>query len=209
MAAKRIAFVLGMGAGYVLGAKAGRQRYQQIVTKAQDVWQNPRVQAKADEAQHLAKEKAGAAGSAVAGTVTKKASAVGSTIADKVHKSDSGASSGSSHSGSGATSGSNSSGAASGSSGAHSRSDVPTAEEVSLGGTNGGVDAPSPAPSTPPSPVPGSGSSQTPGGSGSTSGSGSGPVPGSGGADSGVNSPSDKLPPHPVAKPGVPGGSPE
>ena len=202
MAAKRIAFVLGLGAGYVLGAKAGRQRYQQIVTKAQDVWQNPRVQAKADEAQHLAKEKAGAAGSAVAGTVTKKASAVGSTIADKVHKSGSG-------SGSSATSGSNSSGAASGSGGSHSRSDVPTAEEVSLGGTNGGVDAPSPAPSTPPSPVPGSGSSQTSGGSGSTSGSGSGPVPGSGGADSGVNSPSDKLPPHPVAKPGVPGGSPE
>lgn len=202
MAAKRIAFVLGLGAGYVLGAKAGRQRYQQIVTKAQDVWQNPRVQAKADEAQHLAKEKAGAAGSAVAGTVTKKASAVGSTIADKVHKSDSG-------SGSSATSGSNSSGAASGSGGAHSRSDVPTAEEVSLGGTDGGVDAPSPAPSSPPSPVPGSGSSQTSGSSGSASGSGSGPVPGSGGADSGVNSPSDKLPPHPVAKPGVPGGSPE
>ncbi len=193
MAAKRIAFVLGLGAGYVLGAKAGRQRYQQIVGKAQDVWQNPNVQAKADQAQHLAKEKAGQAGSAVAGTVKEKAGTVGSSIADKVTRSSdesSGSSSTSSSTGSSTPvpgSGGADSGAAPASSGSHARSDVPTPEEVSLGGTDGGVDAPSPTPSSTPSPTPG-------GASGSTED---------------VDSPSDKLPPHPVAKPGVPGASPE
>lgn len=182
MAAKRIAFVLGLGAGYVLGAKAGRQRYQQIVGKAQDVWQNPRVQAKADEAQHLAKEKAGQAGSAVADTVKEKAGAVGSTIVDKVSRSSDDEPSGSSPvPGSGGAD----SGTATGSSGAPTRPDVPTPEEVAFGGTDGGVDAPSPIPSSTPSPAPGSG------------------------PDSEVDSPSDKLPPHPVAKPGVPGASPE
>lgn len=165
MAAKRIAFVLGLGAGYVLGAKAGRQRYQQIVGKAQDVWHNPNVQAKADQAQHLAKEKAGQAGSAVAGSVKEKAGAVGSTIADKVSRSSDESSSSPS---------------------------APTGSSTPVPGS-GGAD---------------SGAAPAPGGSRASSGEPTPEAVSLGGSEE-VDSPSDKLPPHPVAKPGVPGASPE
>jgi hypothetical protein len=45
-------------AGYVLGARAGRQRYEQIVDQAQRVWSNPKVQQATRTAQDKAKEKA-------------------------------------------------------------------------------------------------------------------------------------------------------
>lgn len=63
--AKKFGFLLGVGVGYVLGARAGRQRYDQIVSKARGAWRSPTVQAKTDQAQQLAKEKAGQAGHAV------------------------------------------------------------------------------------------------------------------------------------------------
>lgn len=37
-------FVVGLGAGYVLGARAGRERYEQIRQAAQNVWNQPTVQ---------------------------------------------------------------------------------------------------------------------------------------------------------------------
>ena len=72
----KLSFLAGLGAGYVLGAKAGRERYNQITSKARDLWQEPAVQEKvgqaqdvakekAEEAQHLAKEKAHEAQEAV------------------------------------------------------------------------------------------------------------------------------------------------
>lgn len=45
-------------AGYVLGARAGRDRYDAIVAKAQELWRDPRVQDKVSQAQDVAKEKA-------------------------------------------------------------------------------------------------------------------------------------------------------
>jgi hypothetical protein len=45
-------------AGYVLGTKAGRERYEQIRRAARKVGNDPRVQAKAHQAADLAKEKA-------------------------------------------------------------------------------------------------------------------------------------------------------
>jgi outer membrane murein-binding lipoprotein Lpp len=51
--------LLGAGAvGYVLGAKAGRERYDQIATQAQKLRTNPSVQKKVDEAKHAAKDAA-------------------------------------------------------------------------------------------------------------------------------------------------------
>ena len=45
--------------GYVLGSRAGRQRYEQIKSQAQSIWTNPKVQAKkATQAQDYAKDKA-------------------------------------------------------------------------------------------------------------------------------------------------------
>jgi hypothetical protein len=42
-------FLIGLGAGYVLGAKAGRERYQQIVEATQAFMANPGVQRLTDE----------------------------------------------------------------------------------------------------------------------------------------------------------------
>jgi hypothetical protein len=40
----RSGFLVGLGAGYVLGAKAGEERYQQIVDAARSLRENPGVQ---------------------------------------------------------------------------------------------------------------------------------------------------------------------
>ena len=40
----KILFVVGLGVGYVLGARAGRERYEQIRQAAEDVWNQPKVQ---------------------------------------------------------------------------------------------------------------------------------------------------------------------
>ncbi len=41
---KKLTLALGFGAGYVLGAKAGTQRYEQIVAKAREIAGMPAVQ---------------------------------------------------------------------------------------------------------------------------------------------------------------------
>ena len=78
--AGKISFLVGLGAGYVLGARAGRERYEQIADKAQGMWQDPRVQRRADQAQQVVKGKAAEAGAKVA----EKAGEAGSAVADKV-----------------------------------------------------------------------------------------------------------------------------
>lgn len=50
--------IAGLAAGYVLGTRDGRERYEQIKTQANKVMQDPRVRRKAARAQDLAKEKA-------------------------------------------------------------------------------------------------------------------------------------------------------
>ncbi|SDS05331.1 hypothetical protein [Agrococcus carbonis] len=54
----RILFVVGLGAGYVLGAKAGRQRYEQIASAADKVWNSPAVTKQRHEVQHFVETKA-------------------------------------------------------------------------------------------------------------------------------------------------------
>ena len=53
----KIALILGAGAGYVLGARAGRERYDQIRDQATRLWQDPRVQQKKQQAGDLAADK--------------------------------------------------------------------------------------------------------------------------------------------------------
>jgi ferric-dicitrate binding protein FerR (iron transport regulator) len=57
---KKSLFVLtiGLGVGYVLGARAGRERYDQIVEKATSVWEDPRVTKARRETARYAKEQA-------------------------------------------------------------------------------------------------------------------------------------------------------
>jgi hypothetical protein len=58
---KKMSFVVGVGAGYVLGARSGRARYDQIAGKAQELWQHPRVQQTVGQVQQVAKDRAGQA----------------------------------------------------------------------------------------------------------------------------------------------------
>ncbi|HSS68039.1 MAG TPA: YtxH domain-containing protein [Nocardioidaceae bacterium] len=51
--------MLAAGAvGYVLGARAGRERYEQIAYQAQRLWTNPKVQRAANQAQDRARDAA-------------------------------------------------------------------------------------------------------------------------------------------------------
>jgi hypothetical protein len=43
----KLALAAGFAAGYVLGSKAGRERYEQIVGASQRLWSNPTVQSTA------------------------------------------------------------------------------------------------------------------------------------------------------------------
>ncbi|WP_306231648.1 hypothetical protein [Agrococcus beijingensis] len=54
----RILLVIGFGAGYVLGAKAGRLRYEQIAGAADKVWNSPSVAKQRHEVQHFVETKA-------------------------------------------------------------------------------------------------------------------------------------------------------
>jgi SLT domain-containing protein len=73
----KLKWLVGFGAGYVLGARAGRERYDQIAGKAQEMWSDPRVQAKADQAQQLVKAKADRAQQVVQEKVAEKTSGNG------------------------------------------------------------------------------------------------------------------------------------
>ena len=57
----KIALVIGGAAGYVLGARAGHERYEQIVRQAKALWQNPQVQEAASRAPGSAQKVAEAA----------------------------------------------------------------------------------------------------------------------------------------------------
>jgi hypothetical protein len=43
----KLALAVGFAAGYVLGSKAGRERYEQIVATSRAFWSNPTVQSTA------------------------------------------------------------------------------------------------------------------------------------------------------------------
>ena len=54
----KILFVAGLGLGYVLGTRAGREKYDQLKTAALKVWNDPRLQKQVDAAQEFVKDKA-------------------------------------------------------------------------------------------------------------------------------------------------------
>jgi hypothetical protein len=54
----KILFVAGLGVGYVLGTRAGREKYEELRTAAMKVWNDPRVQKQVDAAQDFVKDKA-------------------------------------------------------------------------------------------------------------------------------------------------------
>ena len=58
MIIKRLPLLAAAGIGYVLGTKAGRERYEQILQTFNKVKDDPRVQEKTQQATDLAKQKA-------------------------------------------------------------------------------------------------------------------------------------------------------
>jgi len=55
----KLLFITGGLVGYVLGARAGRKRYDQIVAAAEDLWSAPPVQRRVTEVRDFALERVG------------------------------------------------------------------------------------------------------------------------------------------------------
>lgn len=68
--------LIGAGIGYVLGARAGRDRYDQIADQANKLWTDPRVQTKVEEAKAKAPE--------VAASLSEQAKAKANEVKGKV-----------------------------------------------------------------------------------------------------------------------------
>jgi hypothetical protein len=74
---RRLILLAGVAIGYVLGAKAGRERYEQLADQASKVWADPRVQTKVGEVKEQAPQvaaKVGDRAKTAAGQAKAKAS---------------------------------------------------------------------------------------------------------------------------------------
>ncbi len=61
----KLSLIAGLGVGYVLGARAGHERYEQIKAGAQRIARDPRVQSAADKAAEQARAQADSAAQTV------------------------------------------------------------------------------------------------------------------------------------------------
>ena len=80
----KLATGVGLAAGYVLGTRAGRDRYEKIKHTTTDLWNDPRVQDKVHAAGDVAKEKAHDAGE----TLKEKSQEAGEALKEKVNHTD-------------------------------------------------------------------------------------------------------------------------
>ncbi|MFB7515204.1 YtxH domain-containing protein [Streptomyces sp. NPDC056144] len=69
----KLTFVVGLALGYVIGTRAGRERYEQMKKAAKDFSQNPAVRNAAESAAQTGRQYAG-----------KAVHAVGETVGDKL-----------------------------------------------------------------------------------------------------------------------------
>jgi hypothetical protein len=120
-------FVVGLGVGYVLGTRAGRERYEQIRKAAEDVWNQPKVQEGVGTVKEFAMSRVGDVSDAVLDGAKKLVKQVSSTQSSTTRSSGS--------------SGSKSSG--SGSSGSSSRSTASKSGSGSSGSSKSGSSTPS------------------------------------------------------------------
>jgi len=72
----KILLLTGLAVGYVLGTRAGRERYEEIKTAANKLWNDPRVQKPVHQAQDFAKDKAPEVAEFVSDTAKKVVSQV-------------------------------------------------------------------------------------------------------------------------------------
>ena len=72
----KILLLTGLAVGYVLGTRAGRERYEEIKSAANKLWNDPRVQKPVHQAQDFAKDKAPEVAEFVSDNVKKVVSQV-------------------------------------------------------------------------------------------------------------------------------------
>ncbi|WP_406512056.1 YtxH domain-containing protein [Streptomyces sp. NBC_00161] len=77
----KVTFVVGLALGYVLGTRAGRERYEQMKKSAREIAQNPAVRNAAESAGQTGRAYAGKAFAAVS---DKVGSAVPASLAGRV-----------------------------------------------------------------------------------------------------------------------------
>lgn len=85
---KKLTVLVAAAAGYVLGSRAGRERYEQIKDKATKAWNNPTVQDTVEGVQEQAKHAGADVASSVGAKVAHTASDVKAKVADKISSSD-------------------------------------------------------------------------------------------------------------------------
>ncbi|WP_314650146.1 hypothetical protein [uncultured Microbacterium sp.] len=74
----KIGLIVGLGAGYVLGTRAGQERYEQIKTQWLKVWNMDPVQERVDQVKGFVGDKAAAVPGAVWNGAVKIVKSVGS-----------------------------------------------------------------------------------------------------------------------------------
>ena len=79
----RLLVVTVGAAAYVLGARAGRERYDQISALARRLWRDPRVQKKASQAVDVVRDQAPKAGEHLADAARQAAAMVASKGKDE------------------------------------------------------------------------------------------------------------------------------
>jgi hypothetical protein len=80
---KKLTLLVAAGAGYVLGSRAGRERYEQIKQQTTKAWNNPKVQDTVDQVQTQAK----ATGADLGSKVAETAGDVKDKVSDKISSS--------------------------------------------------------------------------------------------------------------------------
>lgn len=75
---KRLILLAGLGVGFILGSRTGRQSYERLKAQAQDLWTDPRVQDTVEKANQSIREKSPAVADAVQ-TAADKVNAAAST----------------------------------------------------------------------------------------------------------------------------------
>ena len=82
----RATFLTGVAVGYVLGARAGRQRYEQIARQARRAWENPKVQQTVGDVQEKATQTAATKGRELQDKLTHTVQDLASTAKDKAQE---------------------------------------------------------------------------------------------------------------------------
>ncbi|MFJ3584904.1 YtxH domain-containing protein [Streptomyces sp. NPDC090127] len=78
----KLTFVVGLALGFVIGTRAGRERYEQMKKSAREISQNPAVRNAAESAAQTGRQVAGKAFHAVSDKVGDR---IPASVTDRIH----------------------------------------------------------------------------------------------------------------------------